>query len=38
MVGVFLSLLEAGMTIIKTTTDAEGAGICMFDGRLVTRV
>ncbi|WP_299432082.1 DUF3360 family protein [uncultured Meiothermus sp.] len=38
MVGVFLPLLEAGMAMIRTTKDAEGAGICIFGAVLVNPV
>lgn len=38
MVGVFLPLLEAGLAMIKTTKDAEKAGICIFGALLVNPV
>jgi hypothetical protein len=38
LVGVFLPLLEAGMAMIKTKKDAEGAGICIFASVLVNPV
>ncbi len=38
MVGVFLPLLEAGLAMIRTTKDAEGAGICIFGALLVNPV
>lgn len=38
IVGVFLPLLEAGMAMVKTTKDAEGAGICIISSVLVNPV
>jgi hypothetical protein len=38
IVGVFLPLLEAGLAMIKTTKDAEKAGICIFASALVNPV
>ncbi|HSV87958.1 MAG TPA: DUF3360 family protein [Bacteroidales bacterium] len=38
IVGVFLPLLEAGMAMVKTTKDAEGAGICIFSSILINPV
>lgn len=38
IVGVFLPLLEAGMAMIQTRKDAEGAGICILGSVLVNPV
>lgn len=38
IVGVFLPLLEAGMAMVKTTKDAEGAGICIISSVLVNPI
>jgi hypothetical protein len=38
LVGVFLPLLEAGMAMVRTQKEAEGAGICIFASVLVNPV
>lgn len=38
LVGVFLPLLEAGMMMVQTRKDAEGAGICIFASVLINPV
>lgn len=38
IVGVFLPLVEAGFSIIKSRTDAEGAGLCILVSLLVNPV